>query len=119
MYQYDTYMADVVPFQRPIHWDNLRADEAERLIHERSVTTSNVNFTDHAFDRVDLRDISQVDAYEILRSGHVTEAPIKNEHNEWEVKICKRPRGNREAVVITIVVEETEELTIITVMWKD
>ena len=52
---------------RPIRWANLRADEAQRVISNRAAESKNVGFSFHAFDRVQERSITQVDALTILR----------------------------------------------------
>ena len=119
MYQYDTQMVDPTPLRRPIHWEKLRTDEAERVIRERAADTAKVIFSAHAFDRVDDRTISTVDAYRILRTGYVDEPLQKNIHGEWEARVTKRMPGNREAAVVTIVFRQEDELFVKTVMWVD
>lgn len=66
-------MAEAIPFRRPIHWGNLRSDEAEKVIQEWSLDTARVKFTDHTFERFDDRsEIEIIDTqtvYRILQSG--------------------------------------------------
>ena len=97
MYHHNTSMVDVINFPRPIRWQNLRADEAERIIHEWAKQSENVIITDHAFDRVEDRSIVETDVRKILRNGHVIEAPTKTEEGDWKVVISLRMRGTREA----------------------
>ncbi len=119
MYQYDTSMVDPTPIRRPIRWERLRTDEAETLIRERARVTANVIIGDHAFDRVEERSITQVDVYEILRTGMVDEAPQKNLDGDWEVTVVKRMPGTRRAGVVTIIFRESNKLFVKTVEWMD
>ncbi len=111
-------MVDPTPFRRPIRWDRLRSDEAERVIRERAADTAKVRFALHAFDRIDDRSITQVDAYRILREGYV-DTLQKNLDGEWEAIVTKRMPGSREAAVVTIVFRQIDELFVKTVMWQD
>lgn len=111
-------MSDPIPFKRPIHWDRLRADEAERVIRERARDTSKIIFGVHAFDRIEERSITQVDAYVILEKGSVDGAPTKNENDEWECVVTRRMAGHREVGVVTIILIG-DGLFIKTVQWMD
>ena len=111
-------MGDPVPFKRPIPANRLRTDEAERIIRERAKDTAKVLFGVHAFDRIEDRSITQVDAYVILEKGFVSDAPVKNEEGEWECVVTRRLAGHREAGVVTIILRE-DGLFVKTVMWMD
>lgn len=111
--------ANVLPMKRPIRWQKLRPDEAERIIKERASATENIIFTTHAYDRVDERSIIQADVYRILREGYVDEIPEKDRHGGWTTTIKKRIRGGREAAVVTVIFKESDNLIVITVMWVD
>ena len=112
-------MVDPVPFRRPIHWERLRTDEAERLVRERVSDTGNVIFGEHAFDRIEERSITQVDVYDILQTGMVEGSPQKNEQGDWEVVVVKRMPGSREAGAVTIVYRDETLLFVKTVEWMD
>lgn len=112
-------MVEPTPFKRPIRWERLRTDEAETVIRERAADTSKVVFSTHAFERVDDRTITIIDAYRILRSGFVEEPLQKNINGDWEARVTKRMPGSREAAVVTIVFREEDKLFIKTVMWVD
>jgi hypothetical protein len=45
-------VADPIPLRRPLRWDRLRTDEAERVIREWAQDAARVAFTRHAFERV-------------------------------------------------------------------
>jgi hypothetical protein len=68
-------MADPIPFRRPIRWDNLRSDEAERLIRQRVRDTDNVIISRHALKRVRERFeqewFTSEDVYWILETGTI------------------------------------------------
>lgn len=105
---------------RPIRWDRLRADEAQRVIRQRCQIdgTANVVFTEHAWDRVSERDITRLDVFDILRFGECDE-PRKNERGAWQVIVSGRRKGSREAGIVTVIVENEEKLIIRTVQWMD
>lgn len=105
---------------RPIRWDRLKPDEAERLIRERSGSSSNVIFTDHAFDRVELRAITEVEARTILGRGHVEGYPaLCPNGRDWKVVVVRRI-GTREAGVVTVIVSPpSQKLIVLTVEWMD
>jgi hypothetical protein len=111
-------MADPVPFRRPIHWNRLRADEATRVINERAKNTDNVIIGFHAFDRVEERSIVAEDIYWILRTGTAEGPPVLKD-GEWKVIMVRRMPGTREAGVVTLIVEENEEVFVKTVEWMD
>ena len=112
-------MVDPIPLRRPINWSNLRLDEAERLVRERANNSSQVIFGDHAFDRIEDRSITQLDAYSILRQGFIETTPQLNLENDWEVIVTKRMSGTRRAGVVTIIFREDETLFVKTVEWMD
>jgi len=81
--------------------------------------TGNVFFTDHAFERMEERDIPDVTIYRVLRNGHIKGEPEPGKkEGEWKIKICDAVRGRREVGVVTIVVNN-EKLVITTVEWED
>lgn len=106
------------PSQRPINWERLRADEAERLIKERSGDTAKVIIVGHPKARAKEREILTVDIYRILREGMVVDMPTKVEGG-WEAVICRRIRGTRDAGAATILLREDETVIVKTVMWID
>lgn len=123
MYQNDTLpdMSNVTPFRRPINWDALRPDEAETIIRRRCTdeNTASVIFTDHAWDRVSIRDITREDVFKILRTGFCHDQPVRTERGDWKVIMTKRIAGRREAGVVTIILANEEKLVIPTVEWMD
>lgn len=106
---------------RPVRWSALRADEAERIIRERAATSGRVGFSLHAFDRVEERSITQVDAMSILRQGNIEGAPeLAANGTDWKVTVVRRMPGGREAGAVTVIYRPpSEELFVVTVEWMD
>lgn len=105
---------------RPIRWDRLRTDEAEREIRRR-LDAGDPIFTDHAYDRVDERGDERLldsDVLTILRQGSVRQPPEK-EPNGWSVTVERRMPGSRDAGVVTVIVHPGDELIVVTVEWMD
>ncbi len=111
-------MTDPIPLHRPINWQRLRADEAQRVVRERAAKTEDVFFSEHAFDRITEREIIQEDAYWILQTGSVDGNPVY-EDGEWKVVMVRRLPGKREAGVVTLFVQDNDELFVKTVEWMD
>lgn len=80
---------------RPVRWNSLRPDEAEQVIRERAGKTPNVIFSDHAFDRIEQRSITQADALTIIRQGHVEGDPLQTASGDWKVVVVRRMPGGR------------------------
>lgn len=112
-------MPNVTPFRRPIRWDNLRADEAVAIVRTRAVQSGNVIFTEHAWERVDQRDITRNDIMMALRTGQCDGAPKKNDKGDWQVIVVKRLPGRREVGVVTVIIKDDEKLIVRTVQWMD
>jgi hypothetical protein len=106
---------------RPIRWDRLRTDEAEREIQRR--LKINAPFvSDHAFERLDEREeqgrLNSADMLKILQAGSVCKEP-RRENNGWMVIVEKRMPGSRQAGVVTVIVVPGDDLEVITVQWMD
>ena len=112
---------NILPFRRPINWAKLRSDEAEAIIRHRASpdTTGNVVFTNHTWQRVSEREIPTDAVYKILRTGWVSEGPFQNENGEWQVTVAKPLKGNRNAGVVTVIVDDDKTLVVLTVEWMD
>ena len=105
---------------RPIRWDRLRTDEAEREIRRR-LDAGDPIFSDHAYDRIDERGDERLldsDVLTILRQGSVRQPP-KKEPNGWSVTVERRMPGSRDAGVVTVIVHPGDDLIVVTVEWMD
>ena len=116
-------MADPIPFRRPIRWDNLRCDEAERIIRERVLNTDNVIISRHALKRSrqcfgGIGFITE-DLFAILETGTIPHRPIQEDDKAWKVIVIKRMSGTREAGVVTLIATDDDTLFVKTVEWMD
>jgi len=112
----------VVPIIRPINWKSLRADEAERLVRTRAQNKDNIIDTYHGSEREEERsELVSLDMYDILETGYVTEQPERSDKDpdDWVVQVEKRMPGGREAAVITVIVNDTDDLVVVTIQWND
>jgi len=112
-------MADPIPIRRPVNWQNLRSDEAERIIRERAKVTMNVIIVGHPEEQSEGRSILLPDIYRILQTGHVLDPPTRIDQGEWEAVIRIRMKGTRDAGAVTIILTGNEMLIVKTVMWID
>lgn len=95
-----------------------RAGDLEKLVHELAADSRKVKFTDHALDRMEERDISMREAYEVLTRGTLS-GPIDAGRGTDELK-CKLTRsfkGRRDIGVVTVVFAK-KELRVLTVEWE-
>lgn len=110
------------PIVRPIRWERLRADEAEREIRRRlALPDPPLIFSDHAYDRINERGDERLldsDVLTILCKGTVRQAP-RQETNGWSVTVERRMPGSRDAGVVTVIVHPGDELIVVTVEWMD
>ena len=109
-------MNDVV---RPIRWDRLNQQEAERVVREYAEDSANIIFGTHSLDREEERDISTTECLRILREGFVEPEPKMNKNGEWEVIVTKTLRTQRSASAVTIILREDKKLFVKTLMWRD
>jgi len=114
--------ADPIPLRRPLRWDRLRTDEAERVIREWAQDSGRVAFTKHAFERVAERDygvLTTATVLRVLREGRVIGDPARNERGHWQAIMARRMPGGRDACAVTVIVREDRSLVVRTVMWRD
>lgn len=116
-------MVNPIPLKRPVRWESLRSDEAQKVIRDWATDTDRVVITNHASERSD--DRSQVEAidtpmiYRILQTGHVLGDPIRNEKGHWQAIMATRMPGGIDACVVTVIIRDDRTLIVLTVMWKD
>jgi len=116
-------MANPIPFRRPIRWDNLRCDEAERIIRDRARNTDNIIISRHALKRSHQRfggiDFITEDLFAILETGNILRKPVREDATAWKVIVIKRMPGTRDAGVVTLIATDDDTLFIKTVEWMD
>jgi len=94
---------------------------AQLQLQIRSVASDsrNVNFGNHALDRMELRSITTLDALRVLRFGDIHgDVQPGRQAGEWKCKVVARKRGHREIGVVTIILR-TGRLFVKTVEWED
>jgi len=114
--------ADPIPLRRPLRWDRLRTDEAERVIREWAQDATRVAFTRHAFERVAERNygvLTTVTVLRVLREGQRHWRSARNERGHWQAIMARRMPGGRDACAVTVIVREDRSLVVRTVMWRD
>lgn len=96
-----------------------RPDQLTAIIQSIADHSECVDFTDHAFERMDERDISTRDVFRIFRRGTIAgEIEPGKRADEWRCKVIYRLKGNRDAGVVTVVCSQ-QRLLVITVEWED
>ena len=109
----------VTPFRRPPNWDNLHADDAERVVREWAQDDERIIFGPHAFERMAERGFVRADAVRILRTGQARQPELDEETGDWKVIIALPFEGTREAGVVTALLRAEKSLFVITVEWMD
>lgn len=95
-----------------------KPERLEKLVHELAADTRNIKWRDHAFDRMDERDIGPQEALAVLRTGMLTgEIKLGRNPGEFKCKLVKAFRGRPDIGVVTIVYNG-RELRVITVEWE-
>lgn len=97
----------------------MNARRAEEVVRKIAAKDTDVQFTIHANERMEERDISLADVMRVLRKGSVEEPPKSGKgKGEWKVKVTRHQRGCRDIGVVTLIIRESK-LLILTVEWED
>lgn len=92
----------------------LTIEEATHEIRRRAEDSNNIIFTKHAFQRMDERDLDQLEVIKCLRRGTVHDEPEReNESKPYKYKMDFRNGRTNNSVVVTI--EARCNLLIVTV----
>src|SRR5690349_14013826 len=91
--------AKIYPFQ-------LRAEMAKKLIRGIEQDTAKVIIGSHVKESIEEREVSDIEIYRLLQTGHCFDEPVLTEYNEWKCKMTKKIKGNREAGVVTIILHD-------------
>jgi hypothetical protein len=93
--------------------------ELQERIRLIAKVTVQVAFSDHALDRMDERDISDREVFDVLRSGLIEGAPwIEPKSGDDACKVVLRLKRSRAIGVVTIVLK-VDKLVVKTVEWED
>jgi hypothetical protein len=109
---------DSDPPSRNVAASRLTAGIAEKRIREFAATSDSIRWSDHALERMNEREIFDVDVLRALRLGMVRGAPEKTKMEEWKCKMVYKLRGSRSIGVVVIILK-TDGLFVKTVEWED
>lgn len=90
---------------------------AQKRIRETAKNSASVILGTHARERMDERQIFDVDVFRTLRAGFIDEEPEKTEYGEWKCKVTLKIRGGRDLGVVTVILNNGK-LFIKTVEWE-
>ena len=96
----------------------LRPEKAQQIIQDAAKDTAMVILGRHVLERIEEREISDIEVYRLLQTGHVMDAPTQTKTKEWKCKVVKKFRGLRDVAVIAIILHGGK-LFIKTVEWED
>jgi hypothetical protein len=115
-YQYDRSMADELGER--IKARRFREEIVGRV--RELASKGKIHWSDHAFERVDERDINMQVAKRILERGDLKDDRVEpgRRADEWKVKMVDRVKPNRDAGVVVIVIQ-AKRLLVKTVEWED
>lgn len=102
---------EVAPFR-------LTTTVAEKRVRSLANSTGNIQWGDHALDRMEEREIFDADVVRVLREGFCKGEPEQTPRGEWKCKMVKNVRGSREVGVI-VVMTKAGRLFVKTVEWED
>lgn len=80
----------------------LNKDEALVLVRELANMGGRVLVKEHAWDRMEERDISMAQVMEVLRRGEITKGPDWSEHQNWTLTLRADAAGQYVGVGVAI-----------------
>lgn len=96
-----------------------RDADLERSVRELAKDSGLVSFTRHARERLEERGLTDRQALFVLMGGTLVGGVSPGQKpGEWKCKMVARIKGNRDAGVVTLVVE-SRRLIVLTVEWED
>ena len=96
----------------------LRDEEIVRRIHDLAEQGA-VAWSDHAYDQMEVRGITDVMALRALQRGEPKGEIVPGKKpGEWKAKVVERMKGAREIGVVTILIRNSR-LFVMTVEWED
>lgn len=96
----------------------LTRERIEQRVHELAAQ-GEVAFSGHALDRMEERDISDIQVIRVLKRGDLRgEVEAGTGKGEWKCKIVDTGRGAREIGVVTLLIKN-RRLFVKTVEWED
>lgn len=96
-----------------------RPGELVKTVQRLALDSGVVFFSEHALDRMEEREITRLDALRVLRTGRIVgEITSGKKAGEWKCKVVAKLKGNREAGIATITIQN-KRLLVKTVEWED
>lgn len=91
----------------------------QERIRELAADSENIAISSHALERMDERDITDMEVFRVLRQGSIEGSPwIEPKNQEQACKVVLRPRGARSMGVVSIILARGK-LLVKTVEWED
>lgn len=91
---------------------------AEKRVRELAATSDSIRWSMHAIERMNEREIFDVDVLRALRIGIIRGLPEKTLNGEWKCKMTYRLRGSR-IIGVVVILLRPDGLFIKTVEWED
>lgn len=96
-----------------------RPERISDLIHRLAANSRNIAWSAHALQRMGERDITDLVAVDVLRTGSIQgEIEPGSNPGEWKVKMVKEVKGRRKVGVVVITMRN-ERLFVKTAEWED
>ena len=88
-----------LPDEQP---DELLAGDAQKLVASIAVNTSNIIITDHAKERMEVRNITVTHIVNTLRRGAIVEGPYQSQQGDSSMRFRHVSAGLETSVVVAI-----------------
>ena len=76
--------------------------EVVARMHDLAKNTLNINWTEHALERLDERGLTTRQVLSTLRDGEAERDPIPDQDGDWEVVLIRRSAGRLVRVVAAL-----------------
>jgi hypothetical protein len=80
---------------KPVLQYRLTAAVAEKRIQALAADSNNIDWGDHALERMEEREIVDIDVLRVLRTGFAERPETTQIVGEWKVKMVRKIRGDR------------------------
>jgi hypothetical protein len=96
-----------------------RPERLLEIVRFLAAHSETVVLTEHARERMEERDILDVDLFRVLRTGRIVgRIAAGKAAGEWKCKVVSEIKGAREVGAVTVVQRE-RTLIVLTVEWED
>ena len=91
---------------------------ATKRIRALAARTDDIDWSNHALERMEEREIFDVDVVRTMRGGEIAGEPEPARLGEWKCKFVRQVRGGRSVGVVVIILQNNR-LLVKTVEWED